>query len=341
MKSGSTAKNRRFGPPGEGEILKLVRSRRYRPMTADEMAERLGVAADDLERFRGVVRELELAGEIVEVKRGRLAAPEKVDLIVGRLQCHPRGFAFLLPVREQDGADLYVSAEDQGAAMHGDLAVVSVSSQPRRRGRRAPAGPSGKVVSVLERARETLVGTYRRDARFGYVVPEDPRYFRDVYVAEEDSGDAEPGDKVVVRITAWPRKGLNPEGAVEEVLGGENDPRAMALAVIREYGLRDEFPPEALEEAESAPSRVSPADERGRLDLRDTLAFTIDPEDARDFDDAVSVRPLRDGWELGVHIADVAHYVRPGSAIDREARERGTSVYLPGTVLPKIGRAHV
>ena len=327
-------------PVTAGDVIKFVRGRRYRPMTAHDVADHFGVAHDDRPEFVELVRRLEREGELVEVKLGCLAAPDKVGLVVGKLQCHARGFGFVVPARERDGEDIYVHAEVVGQAMHGDIVAVQ-SPNPRRgggRGRR-DRGPAGRVARVVERVRKTLVGTFRRDRGVAYVEPVDARFFRDVYVPSRHFGGARDGEKVVVEITAPPRRGLNPEGVVRKVLGDAADPRVQAMAVIEEFDLREAFPDEALREAEAAPRRVRPSDLEGRLDLRETVTFTIDPEDAKDFDDAVSIRREGDGWALGVHIADVAHYAPLDCAIDREARERGTSVYLPGRVLPMLPEA--
>ena len=334
----------------EGEILKFVRSRKYSPMTADELAGRLGVLSSELEEFRRLVREIEFAGELVEVKKRRLADPERVDLVVGTLLCNPRGFGFLRPVRERDGEDRYVTGENMSSAMHGDLVVArmppSLRPRPReagrRRGRSGGRGrgqfePEIKVVSVLRRARTEIVGTLRQEGHVRVVIPDDPRLFRDVVVAQGDEGGAREDDKVAVRITVWPTRHISPAGEITAVFGPRGQLEAERLSVVREFNLRMDFPPEAARAAEALPQHVEPSDLAGRQDLTAETIFTIDPPDARDFDDAVSLRrTAAGGWELGVHIADVSHYVPPEGPIDLEARARGTSVYLPGQVLPML-----
>ena len=337
----------------DSEILKFTRSRRYAPMTVDQIARKLGVRNEDFEAFLKLVNELELAGELVEVKDRCLADPARVDLVVGTLLCNSRGFAFLKPARAEDGEDLYVSSENMSSALHGDLVVARVPPSARRGdtyitrrhearrapGRRRPPASASevKVVSVLRRARTEVVGTLRREGNVWFVIPDDPRLFRDVLVGDEDIGSARPDDKVAVRITAWPSRHMNPAGEVTRVFGPRGQLEAELLSVAHEYNLRREFPPEALRAAEALPEQVRPEDLRDRRDLTEELIFTVDPKDARDFDDAVSLRRLPDGgWELGVHIADVAHYVRPEDPIDREARLRGTSIYLPGQVIPML-----
>ena len=273
-----------------------------------------------------------------------------MDLVVGTLLCNPRGFGFLRPVRERDGEDRYVSGENMSSAMHGDLVVArmppSLRPRPGQAGRkrerfhgrgRGASEPEIKVVSVLRRARTEIVGTLRQEGHVRVVIPDDPRLFRDVVVAQGDEGGAREDDKVAVRITVWPTRHISPAGEIIAVFGPRGQLEAERLSVVREFNLRMDFPPEVARAAEALPQHVEPSDLAGRQDLTGETIFTIDPPDARDFDDAVSLRRIADGgWELGVHIADVSHYVPPDGAIDLEARARGTSVYLPGQVLPML-----
>ena len=325
----------------EAHVLKFVRGRRYSPMTGAEVAEALHIPPQEREAFFRLISQLELAGEIVEVKNRRLADPDRVDLVVGTLLCNARGFGFIRPVREKDGEDIYVSGENMSSALHGDLVVARVPGArrrgPRRGGRRRDEGPEVKIVSALKRARTEIVGTLRQEGHVNFVIPDDSRLFRDVLVAPQDLAGARHNDKVAVRVTVWPSRHIVPAGEVVAVFGPRGELEAEMLSVVREYNLRRKFPPEVLAAANQLPERVQEADLAGRKDLTAEEIFTVDPSDARDFDDAVSLPPMRDGgWELGVHIADVSHYVRPESLIDQEARTRGTSVYLPGQVLPMI-----
>ncbi len=334
------------------DLLKLVRGRRYSPMTREQLARALDVPQEEMQPFDDLVRELELAGELVEVKNKQLADPERVDLVVGKLGCNPRGFGFVRPMRERDGEDMYIGASNMSSALHGDIVVVRVPPSARRREesfrgkksqRRGRKGggdrPEIKIVSVLQRGRTEIVGTFRQEGHMRFVVPDDPRLFRDVMVAAEDAGEAQLNDKVAVRITVWPSRHINPAGVVSKVFGQRGDLEAERLSVIHEYNLRSDFPEEVVHAAEKCGGEVSPADLKRRADLTAEEIFTIDPEDARDFDDAVSIRRLGDGWEIGVHIADVSHYVKADGPLDREARARGTSVYLPGQVIPMLPEA--
>ena len=324
------------------QILRRVRSRRYRPMAAEALAADLKVPRAQRGAFHQRIAALMLAGELVEVKNKCLADPALVNLMVGTLLCNARGFGFVQPAREQDGEDVYVHGSNLSSAMHGDLVVVRVPRPGGKReaghaGRGRSAAAEVKVVSVLQRARTNVVGTFLRVKHMRYVVPDDTRLFRDIFVAAQDAGSARNGDKVSVRIQTWPSRHINPTGAVEEVFGPRGQLEAERLSVVSAYELRCEFAPAVLRAAENMDTRVSAAEIGKRTDLRSTRALTIDPEDARDFDDAVSVRRVKNGgWELRVHIADVSHYVRPGDPIDGEAQARGTSVYLPGQVIPML-----
>jgi len=329
--------------PTEAQILRFIRGRRYRPMTAREMADALGVSGPARDQFNETIKRLQLDGEIVEVKKRRLADPARVDLVVGALGCNPAGFGFVRPVRESDGEDIHISAENMGAALHGDLVVVRAPASARkpyvRRGKpsREQRANRSKIVSVLKRARTEIVGTFRKDRNVRYVVPDDPRIFRDVVIAAEDADAARHNDKVRVRITVWPSRHINPAGEVLEVFGPRGQLKVELESVICEFGLRSEFPPAVLRASNRLPKDVRRSDLKGRVDLTGSEIFTIDPEDARDFDDAVCLRHMSDGgWDLGVHIADVSHYVKADGLIDREARARGTSVYLPGQVIPML-----
>jgi len=321
-------------------IIRFVASRRYRPMTADEMASALKVPPKERKAFDALVEELKLAGELVEVKRKRLADPARVDLMVGTLSCNPRGFGFIRPARETDGDDVYVSGENMSSAFDGDVVVARVPPSYRkaeRQGRRLGSKSDVKVVSILRHARSEIVGTFRKDRNVRYVVPDNPRLFRDVVVAAEDTNGARHNDKVAVRVTVWPTRHTPPEGDVVEVFGKRGQLAAELESVVREYNLRKDFPPSVAKRARRIPLEPRAADLKGRTDLTGETIFTIDPVDARDFDDAVSLERLPGGgWTLGVHIADVAHFVRRDDAIDREALARGTSVYLPGQVIPML-----
>lgn len=321
--------------PSPEEIVKFVASPRYRPMHRAQLYGALGVAGDDIREVRRALKDLERAGRLVRVKGNRYAVPAAVDLVTGRIQVHQRGFGFVVPSSGKD-ADVYIHGENMAGAMHGDTVSAKLLDAGRGRG----AGRrEGTVVEVLERANETIVGTLAKTGGLLRVVPDNPRIPRDVYVAPGDIGAARLGQKVVVRVTDWGTRQANPEGVVTEVLGDAGEPETDLLAIIHDHKLRIQYPPAALKDARRVAQKAGEADLRGREDLRGEITFTIDPVTAKDFDDAVSLSRKGSDWVLGVHIADVSHYVVPGSPIDDEARRRATSVYFPGRVLPMLPEA--
>lgn len=321
------------------DILRFICSKKYSPMTAAELAEHFEIPDAEYQSFCDLLHDMEFSGEIVKIKQKQYAHPKKVNLLVGTLECNPRGFGFVIPVKEDDGEDIYVNEEGMGSAMHGDLVVVRLPSTVQIPGRRKGKhrGTSGHIVNILNRANESVVGTFKKTKRLGFVAPDEPRLFRDIYIAEDVSKGAQPGDKVVVKIIEWPSRHLNPEGEVTEVLGKEGDPKVDLRSVVYQFKLPHDFGRKVLNEMKRIPGTVSPEEIQNRLDLRRKTLVTIDPEDAKDFDDAVSLEKDKQGnWCLGVHIADVSYYVKSGTFIDKEALFRGTSVYLPGEVIPML-----
>jgi len=319
-------------PATRDSVIALLSSPNYRPMRRIELYHEFHLRGDRSRELRRLLRDLERSGEVVRVKGSRYALPQKVDLITGTLEVHQKGFGFVTPAK--GGDDIYIHSENMSHAMHGDTVSVRISSELCHRGR--PSRREGKIVKIIERANEEIVGTLERSGKFLCVVPDNPRIQHDVYVAPSDVKDARVGQKVVVKITDWESRHVSPQGVIIEVLGDAGKPETDLLSIIREHKLRMEFPSALQKEAESV-SHEAPAQAlRGREDVRGTVTFTIDPVDARDFDDAVSLTRRGRDFVLGVHIADVSHYVTPGSMLDEEARLRSTSVYFPSRVLPML-----
>src|SRR6058998_3346699 len=320
------------------QVLALLARKDYRPLNKVDIARRLGFGGSERVALRKTLRELEHAGEIARIRKNRYVLPAEADLVAGKLSIHPAGYGFLSPEKSGD-PDIFIAAENIGTAMHGDRVVARISRDAphdRIKGRR-----EGRIIRILERAHDTIVGTLQRSRNFYYVVPDDPRFVHDIYVRPErdqqQGTSANVGDKVVVRLDDWHSRHVNPEGEIIEVLGPASAPGVDVLSVIRKYHLPTEFPSDVLEQAERIPESVDAQQIARREDLRNQFIVTIDPDDARDFDDAIHVEKLANGgWQLGVHIADVATYVEPGSALDREARRRGNSVYLPDRVIPML-----
>src|SRR5213595_861346 len=332
------------------QVLALLARKDYRPLNKVDIARKLGLAASERVALRKTLRELEHAGDIARIRKNRYVLPAEADLIAGKLSIHQVGYGFLTP-ETPGGPDIFIPAENTGTAMHGDRVVARISrDEPsgRIKGRR-----EGRVIRILERAHDTIVGTLQRSRNFYYVVPDDPRIVHDVYVGQVSNSpqdesavaDLPPaaskiapqvGDKVVVRLEAWESRHVNPEGEIIEVLGPASAPGIDMLSIIRKYHLPTEFPRDVLDQAKGIPETVDARQFEGREDLSGEYIVTIDPDDARDFDDAIQVEKTGSGWRLGVHIADVAAYVEPGSPLDREALRRGNSVYLPDRVIPML-----
>lgn len=318
------------------EILRLIRDPKYRPLDKIEIANALGYGATQRNEVRSALRDLEQEGEIARIRKNRYVQPDAADLVTGTLSVHEAGYAFL--TNEKPGhADLFIAAENTGTAMHRDRVVARIIRGAEFSRARTPRS-EGRVIRILSRANETIVGTLQQTRNFFYVVPDDPRLVHNIYVqtpmAGRRSQTARRGDKVVVRLEAWDSRHVNPEGKIIELLGPRTAPGIDILSIIRKYHLPVEFPKAVLEEASTIPETVTLID--GREDLRQQFIVTIDPDDARDFDDAIQVEEIKGGWQLGVHIADVSAYVRPDSALDREAQRRGNSVYLPDRVIPML-----
>lgn len=279
---------------------------------------------------RQALKRLVEAGELVRGKKGsRFAVAEKTGLIKGRVDGNRHGFAFI--IREDGGEDIFVPARNLHGAMHRDLVLCRLTGNGGR-------SAEGEVVSVLERGTDTLVGTYLYSHGYGFVEPDDIRYYKDIFIPQEARGGARNGQKVVVKIIDYPDFRKNPEGKIIEVLGETGSIEADILSIMRSFDLYEEFNGRTLRAAARAPQGVSEDELAGREDFRDDVVITIDGEDAKDLDDAISISKDGEDFILGVHIADVSHYVEEGSPLDTEALKRGTSVYFPDRVLPMLPR---
>lgn len=312
----------------EAQILNCLRSAQ-RPLNVLEICEQLSIR--DLDNLSYLLEELENEGKVVRTRKNRYGIPEKMNLYVGTLQGHPKGFAFLICDNKQD--DVFISRENLGGAMHNDRVIVRPLGFSLK-GRHL----EGEVIRVLKRANEKVVGTFEEAGKhFGFVIPDEKRLGWDIFVPRAQIKGAKTGDKVVVEITGWPDSRRSPEGRIVERFGAVGEPGVDILSIIKKYGLPETFPARVLREAEAIPSQLTREDFGGRWDLRDLPVVTIDGEDAKDLDDAVSLDVLKNGnYRLGVHIADVAYYVKENSELDKEAFRRGTSVYLVDRVIPML-----
>jgi ribonuclease R len=307
------------------DVLELIRRHVHHPATARELARVLRVPREELASFKRRLRTLVASGDLLQIRGNRYGLPEKMDLVVGRLSTNPGGFGFVIPEHagRGEGGDIYIAAANLTEAMHGDRVVARVERQTDR-------GPEGRIVRVLERSQGRVVGRFDVDAAgLGYVMPFDRRVLTDVRVPTGQSSSAEPGEIVVTEIMTWPTATRGPVGRVVEVLGRIDEPGVDTQIIIRKFNIPDHHSEEAVAEAVRLGGAVKPRDIEGRTDFRNTTTVTIDGEHARDFDDAITIARLDNGhYWLGVHIADVSHYVTEGSALEEEAYDRGTSVYF-------------
>ncbi len=311
-------------------ILEYVQTSVRQPISVKELIRRMHVASDDRHQFKRHVQRMVQSGDLVETQKQKIALPAQVGLLVGHLQMHRNGFGFVVP-QDKTEPDVYIKKTDLGNALHGDLVVA----RPKRR--KTGRAPEGQIVRVLQHGQERVIGIYQRRGRHGVVVPEDPRFPFQIFVAEEDTLNAQPHQVVVVRILRYREPANQPVGAITDILGFPQSPGLDEKRVIHTYDLPTEFPPAVLEAAAEEPARITDEEIGRRTDLRDLLTFTIDGENARDFDDAVSLTRLDNGnYHLGVHIADVSFYVAADSLLDQEAYQRGTSVYFPDRAIPML-----
>jgi ribonuclease R len=312
-------------------LLTFMRDEAYKPLTIQELEEAFKI--EDASEFKELVKALvtmEEQGLVVRTRSNRYGVPEKMNLIRGRVTGHAKGFAFVVP-EDPTLDDIFIPPSELKNAMHGDTVLVRVSTHT------SGARKEGTIIRIIERGVTEIVGTYTESKNFGFVIPDDKKIVNDIFIPKHAANGAVEGHKVVVRLTTYPEGRISAEGEVIKILGHKNDPGVDILSIIHKHGLPLQFPEDVIAHANSVPDTISEEDLKGRRDLRNQMIVTIDGADAKDLDDAVTVTKLENGnYKLGVHIADVSHYVTEGSPIDREAYERGTSVYLVDRVIPMI-----
>src|SRR5690554_3233096 len=311
-------------------IMEFMNSPDYRPMTAKGLLKEFQIEGGQRREFKDLLKELQEEGMVFKNTKGKYGLPEKMDIIVGRIEGHPDGFGFLIsddPTRE----DVYISRENMNGAMHNDKVFLRIKT--RSKGKKQ----EGVVVQVIERVNHQIVGNFEKNRYFGFVVPDNKRIFYDVYIPREEINGAKMDQKVVAEISSWPDKKRNPEGRIVEILGHKNESGVDIEAIIRQLELPREFPYVVEKEAEGIPLQINEDEIKNRRDLRQLPVVTIDGADAKDLDDAVSIEELEEGVvKLGVHIADVSHYVTENYELDKEAFNRGTSIYLVDRVIPML-----
>ena len=332
------------------DLLELMKSKSYTPLTLPQLAVALDLPRKQTPKLKKILEKLLSDGSVAKVKGDRYGVSGDLNLVAGKVAFRQSGGAFL-DIPNPDGS-IEIRPEDTGVALNGDKVLARIlpnSFRPTRGAggkkkwdsRESGGRRFAKVIRILERANTQVIGTLRRSYSFWHVVPDDPSFYYDLIVADPSKSKIEPtpkeNDKVVVHLNDWVQRHINPTGEITDNLGQSHTPMAEYRAIIIKYKLSETFPPEVEKDAESVPDEVSARDISGRFDAREIPTVTIDPEDAKDFDDAISLRRLPDGnTEVGVHIADVSRYVKQGGALDRESSKRGNSTYLVGTVLPML-----
>ncbi|MDB1949245.1 ribonuclease R [Clostridium tertium] len=312
-------------------LLSFMREEAYRPMDIQELVAVFDINPEEYKSFKKVLKAMEREGLIVRTKKDKFGVPERLGLITGKLQVHQKGFGFLLPETEGE-KDVFIPSSSMNGAMNGDKVLVQITREDLNGKKR-----EGEVREVLERSNNKIIGVYEDSRNFGFVVPEDTRLNQDIFISKKDRNGAKDGDVVICEIVKWADKRRSPEGIVKEVLGRKGDKGLDILTIIKKYGLPEEFPEKVLSYAENIEEEIDSKEYARRKDLRNLRMVTIDGEDAKDLDDAVSIERLDNGkFRLGVHIADVSHYVREKNPLDKEALKRATSVYLIDRVIPML-----
>ena len=298
-----------------------------RPLLLKEILRHFDLPREGKQKAKELLKDLASRGRVVRIRGNRYGLPSKMNLVVGRLKCHPDGYGFVIPEKEGE-EDIFITPKNLKEAMNGDRVVARVESV-RKRGR------EGRIVQILERGIRKVVGRLMKGKNYSYLVSEDERILQEIYIPEGETKKARPNQMVVAEIAHYPTERKSPEGRVTHILGYPDDPEVEPQIILHKYDLPHQFTPAALREAKNLCSISSSHEDTDRVDLRRIPTFTIDGEKAKDFDDAVSVeKEKRGGWKLYVSIADVSHYVKEGTALDEEAYLRGTSVYFPDRAIP-------
>ncbi len=312
-------------------LLNIINDKKYKPLSKDEFAAIFNFDRKNRKALFNVLDSLEKEGLIVRNNEEKYVLINDRYLVVGHIQGNEKGFAFLIPL-DKEKEDVFISKSNLKDALHGDKVVVNILSEQESDRRQ-----EGEVLRVLERKNKTIVGTFTDSKNFGFVIPDESKINYDIFIPKSSINSAKHNQKVVVEITKWPINGKNPEGKIIEILGYMSEKGTDIRSVIKQYDLAEDFPDEVLDYVDEINQEVTEEEIEGRLDLRDENIFTIDGFDAKDLDDAVSIKKLENGnYRLGVHIADVAHYVKEGSVLDQDAMSRGNSVYLLDRVVPML-----
>jgi len=308
-------------------ILKFLDDDRFPPVSISDMAVMLEIPESDIPELEGILNELCESGDVIITSKKKYATPRKLGYHVGRFSANERGFGFVI----QDDEDIFIPPDKTNTAMNGDTVLARTTATSKETMRR-----EGKIIKILKRASEKVVGTYHASRNFGFVIPDDTKLGFDIFISKAHTANAKNGQKVVANIIKWPENGRKPEGEICEILGYPSEKGIDILSIIKHYNLRNEFDEKVLRQCSKIPESISEGDIKYREDFTNHNVITIDGDDSRDFDDAICLTKDNGIYNLEVHIADVSHYVTENSPLDREAFMRGTSVYFPGTVVPML-----
>ena len=313
------------------KIMSIMDESAYQPLIIEELMKLIEVSINEKEELQKILDEMINEGHVIKTRKKRYALPEKMGLVVGRLQGNARGFGFIIPDKKEI-EDVFISADFMNGAMNKDRVIARINSVNTKTSK-----SEGEIIRILERANEEIVGTFERQRNFGFVIPDDARINMDIYVSKKDSLKIKDGYKVACKITRWSEGRRNPEGIITEIIGHADDAKTGILSIIRKFNLKLDFPSDVMAEIKDIPERISEEEILRRTDLREVKMITIDGADAKDLDDAISIERLKNGkYKLGVHIADVTHYVKEGTKLDAEALDRATSIYLVDRVVPML-----
>ena len=311
-------------------LISFMTEQAYKPMNLKELSRVFDIRKGDMKEFTNLLAEMEQDGDIVKTRTEYYGIPEKMGLVIGKFQGHQRGFGFV--IADEDRPDIFIPADNVNGAMNGDRVLAKVLKEENK-GKKC----EGEIARIVERSNKTIIGTYEDSKNFGFVVADDKRIAQDIFIPKAERNGAKTGQIVIAEITEWPEQRRNPEGRIIEILGNKGDKGIDILTIIKKHKLPEEFPPKVEAYADNIAEEIPEEEYKRRTDLRDLRMVTIDGEDAKDLDDAVSIEVLANGnYRLGVHIADVSHYVKEKNPLDKEALKRATSVYLIDRVIPML-----
>jgi len=311
-------------------IISFMEEQAYKPMNLQDLSKVFGIKKADSKDFKEILKTMEKDGQIIRTNTDHFGIPEKMGLLVGKFQGHQKGFGFV--ILGNDRPDIYISSSAVNGAMNGDKVIAKILKEENN-GKKC----EGEISRILEHANKTIIGTYEDSKSFGFVVPDDKRIYQDIFISKNFRLGAKNGDIVIAEITEWPDKRRNPEGQIREILGQKGEQGIDILTIIKKYRLPEEFPEDVINYTNEIGDKIPEAEYKRRKDYRSKRIVTIDGEDAKDLDDAISLEKLPNGnYSLGVYIADVSNYVKHKSPLDIEALKRGTSVYLLDRVIPML-----